>query len=122
MDFLYYFVGTGRLNYQNRREIVVLLQVLPHDVNAGYHNIHDDVIRQVNGKEISSFREFVEILNKDKNENKFTVLETEHNLRIIIKNENIDSITQEILKQNNIPFQSSQDVADWLSQKGQPNL
>ncbi len=113
LDFLYYLIGTGRLNNQSRQELVVLLQVLPDDINVGYHDISNEVIAKVDGQEIKSFKDFVLILNNNKSK-KYTIIETEHNLRIILENTDIEKITAGILKRNNIPFQYSDDVAEWL--------
>lgn len=113
IDFLHYLIGKGRLNAERKKEIVVLLEVLPDDVNVGYHDYHDDVIRKVNGQEFSSFEEFVSAIRKGKN-GKFTVFETDQKLPIIIQNDNIDQIDHDIILRNNIPAQYSADVSKWF--------
>ena len=112
LDVLYYLAGTGRLNDQNRKELVILTQVLPDNINVGYHNYQNEIISKVNGKEIKAFKDLVVILHKQKE--KYIIIETENNLRIILNTQNIDKVTDEILKRNNIPFQYSDDVAEWL--------
>lgn len=114
LDFNYYLIGTGRLNQKERQEIVVLLNVLPDDINVGYHDISNEVVSNVNGKEFKSFHEFVSLLNQMKNNEKYTILETEHDTKLILNNENIDRINTEIIKRNNIPSQFSSDVSQWI--------
>ena len=72
----------------------------------------DDRITHVNGKEVKSFKEFVTEL--DQNSGKYTVLETDNNLQIILDREAVQASTPQILSRNNIPAQYSSDVAKWL--------
>jgi hypothetical protein len=112
IDFLDYLMGTGRFNQENLEEIVVLLQVLPDQVNIGYHEYQNMIVDKVNGKDIHSFKELVTVLqNQDK---PHTIIETEQNRTIYLDNTNIESINASILERNNIPFQYSADVAEWI--------
>jgi len=114
LDLKYYLMGSGRLNLGEKKDLVVLLNVLSDDVNVGYHGFGNVIITKVNDQEFKSFREFVEIINKDKLNQPYTIIDTERQARIIIHNENIDETDQEIIKRNNIPSQYSADVAGWL--------
>lgn len=114
LDFNYYLLGSGRLNRQGRNDLVVILDVLSDDINAGYHEYGDDIIETVNGKKFNSFKEFVLLINEIKRKVKFTVIETEHKVQVILDNEKIDVVDQEIIKRNSIPSQFSNDVAEWL--------
>ncbi len=115
INFAYNLMGAGRLNKDNRENLVVLLQVLSDDVNVGYQGYGNSIITKVNGKDVKSFKDFVLLLNSTKNTEKFTVLETEQNIQIILKNENIDKIDAEIIGRNSIPQRYSDDVAGWLN-------
>ena len=115
LDLAYYAIGTGRLNEQKRKEIVVLLDVLPDDINVGYHDFGKDVVTKVNGREIKSFRDLVTVINEEKKNEKYTIIETEHASRIILDNNGIEEINSEILKRNSIPYQYSDDVAGWIN-------
>jgi S1-C subfamily serine protease len=117
LDFRYYLIGQGRLNKEDRKEVVVLLQVLSDDINVGYHNNGNDIVDKVNGKTFTSFREFVQLLNEVKVKTQFTVIEFENATRVVMDNNNIDNATTEIIKRNNIPQAYSDDVAEWLQQK-----
>jgi len=116
LDLVYYAIGTGRLNTQEKREIVVLLNVLPDDINVGYHGISNEVIETVNGADIKSFKDFVSRIHKNKTKEKYTILETEHKSQIILSNKDIDKVNKEILKRNSIPYQFSSDVGRWLKE------
>jgi len=114
VDFLNYLAGDGRFNEQGQKEVVVLLQVLPDDINVGYHAYQNEVVSKVNGKEIKSFKELILALHYQKEE--FTTLEMKNKTVIILNNKNIEQVNQEILKRNNIPAQFSEDVSQWLTE------
>jgi len=114
IDFNYYLMGRGRFNDEAREEIVVLLNVLPDDINVGYHSYGNDVVKSINGKDISSFKDLVELLIQAKNNEQFTVIKTERHRKIIIANDNLDEIDANILKRNNIVHQYSDDVKPWI--------
>jgi len=116
LDLIYYAIGTGRLNTQDKKEIVVLLNVLPDDINVGYHSISNEIIKSVNGEEIRSFKDFVSRVHANKTKEKYTILETERKSQIILSNDDIDKVNEEILKRNSIPYQFSSDVGRWLNE------
>jgi len=115
LDFVYYTIGTGRLNKQEIKEVVVLLNILPDDINVGYHGISNEVITKVNGMDVKSFKDFILRIDEDKTKKQYTFFETEHKSQIILKNNNIDKVNDKILKRNNIPHQFSSDVNLWLN-------
>ncbi len=114
LDFTYYYFGSGRLNPEGKKEIIVLLTVLPDDINIGYHEYSTLVINKVNGSPFSSFKEFVKLLNERKD--KYTVIDSVQKIQIILKNESIDEADRDILKRNNIPARYSLDVGEWLKE------
>jgi len=116
LDLVYYTIGTGRLNAQERKEIIVLLNILPDDINVGYHGITNEIIEKVNGKSVKSFKDFILQIQKDKTNMQYMVFETEHKSQMILSNNNIDKVNDEILKRNSIPNQFSSDVASWLKE------
>lgn len=113
VPFLNYIVGSGVLNTGARKEVVVLLDVLPDDINVGYLDFGNEVISKVNGHEFGSFKEFVKMI--ENNKGPYCVFETEQKEPIILKTENIELITKQILMRNNISAQYSGDVAGWRS-------
>ena len=110
INFNYYLIGSGRLNKEKRKEVVVLLNVLSDDVNIGYHRVRNVVIEKVNGKTFKTFKEFVKIINKIKKQEDFIIFEIEGNQKIILDNEDIDKKTKDIIKRNHIPTQSSSNI------------
>lgn len=111
LSFLYYNMGLGNLNEKRKKEIVVLLKVLPDEINIGYHGRSYEVIAKVNGKEFDSFKEFVQLIENTQGEN--IIFEDELKDKIILSCKDIDKITQDIIRRNNIPSQFSDDVAQW---------
>ena len=111
LSFIYYNMGLGSLNEKRKREIVVLLKVLPDEINIGYHGRSFEIITKVNGKEFDSFKQFVELIENTQGEN--IVFEDEYKDKIILSCKDIDKITQDIIRRNNIPSQFSDDVAQW---------
>ncbi len=114
LDFIYNVLGAGRFNKEAKREVVVLLNVLPGDINVGYHEMKNSIVLGVNGEDVQSFKDFVLAIDQMKNTQPYTIIETEHQASIILNNKNIDATDKEILKRNNIPRQYSSDVAQWL--------
>ncbi len=115
-DLTHYVIGTGRMNREKQKEIIVLLSVLPDDINIGYHGAGNDIVKKVNGEDVKSFKDFVLRVNEMKNNESYTIIETQDKQPIILNNSNIESINEEILKRNNIPYQSSGDVAQWITE------
>ncbi len=111
LNFVYYTLGLGSLNEQRKKEIVVLLKVLPDEINIGYHDRGYEVITKVNGKEFDSFKQFVRLIEDTQGEN--IVFEDEYKEKIILSCKDIAKITQDIVRRNNIPSQFSDDVAEW---------
>ena len=112
IDFAKYLLGTERLNLSGKKEIVVLLDVLPDDVNVGYHDLSKEVITKVNGKDFRSFKEFVKLL--ENNDDQYTIIETANNTKVILNRQDIEESTARILDRNSIPAQFSADVAEYL--------
>ena len=92
-----------------------MLNILPDDINVGYHGISNEVITNVNGMDVISFKDFILRIDKDKSKKQYTVFGTEHRSQIILSNNNIDLVSDEILERNNIPHQFSPDVGSWLN-------
>ena len=109
-----FLIGAGHLNEEERKEVVVILSILPDDINVGYHGYGNDYVKTVNGTKIVSFEEFVKRISRVQKEDKFTIIETGNGAKIILDNTNIDQINAQIVTRNNIPAPYSEDVAQWL--------
>jgi S1-C subfamily serine protease len=111
LSFIYYNIGLGSLNEKRKKEIVVLLKVLPDEINIGYHDRGYEIIAKVNDREFDSFKQFVKIIADTQGDS--IVFENEYKEKIILSCKNIDKITQDIVRRNNISSQFSDDVAQW---------
>jgi len=114
INLTYYLAGTGRLNFDSKKNLVVMLSVLPDELNAGYQRYGNSIISKINDKSFNSFKEFVTLLMKSKANEEFTIFESESNYKFIVSNENVDELSKDILNRNSIPSAFSQDVAQWL--------
>ncbi|MCB9747866.1 MAG: trypsin-like peptidase domain-containing protein [Candidatus Omnitrophica bacterium] len=117
LNFNYFLIGPGRLNVEQREEVVVLLEILADDVNVGYQSDDKSIIEQVNGQKFKSFKEFIQLLHEAQQKEEYIIFQTEGNAQLILRNENLNKITQHILQRYSIPAQYSADVAAWLENK-----
>ena len=111
-SFQYWAYGSGALNEQRKKELVVLSEVLPDAINVGYHRHMFEIITTVNGKEFESFQEFVTLV--ETNTDAYIIFENESKAKLIISVEDAERATESILTRNHISSQSSEDVSLWL--------
>ncbi|MFP4472576.1 MAG: PDZ domain-containing protein [Candidatus Omnitrophota bacterium] len=107
-DFLYYLIGRGRFNPDRKKDIVVLLDVLPDDINVGYFGSSKAVIKSVNGKSFDSFEEFVKLLQPGLG--KYVIFETIDGFRLVLNREAVFKKNDQILRRNNIQEPASADA------------
>lgn len=107
-----------------RRQIVVIHQVLAHEINLGYHQMGEMVVERVNGIEISAIEDVVRALASPQGE--FHVIETDfhgprsesqrsdyhssYGTRIVLDASKTERATAEILEQHGIPSDRSADL------------
>jgi hypothetical protein len=115
LDYTYQIAGNGRLNPGRKRDLVILLHVLPDDINVGYHGLGNNLISRVNDQNFDSFDEFVDILTH--NTDPLTIIETADQTQIILDTDNIHEANSRILRRNHIPAQASPDILSRI----QPN-
>lgn len=84
-----------------RREAVVALQVLPADVNLGYHDVRNWIVESVNGTAIRDFAHFSGLL-RYQNDN-YSVFRSERGYQIVINHQQAEESEQAILQQYRIP-------------------
>lgn len=83
-------------------EIVILISVLADDCNIGYHNWSNRVIQKVNGKEVTSLKNLVE--NIERNKNEFQLIEDKNNFKVVLNTKDANQSQQEILNKYGISF------------------
>lgn len=109
LEFTYHIAGAGRLNLDKKKNIVVLLNVIPDEINLGYLDSSNDVISSVNGKTFKSFNEFIDLI--ENNTKDYVILETMRNAKIILSTEEVKKGSVDILQRNRIPLNASQGAA-----------
>jgi len=114
LDFVYHALGTGKFNDDKLEDLVVLLDILPDDINVGYPGSAKSIMKYINGQPVKSFKDFVLLMNQLKDKEDYAIFEFRNGWRVIVNNENIELINEQILKRNNIPEPYSEDVGQWL--------
>ena len=88
-----------------RRELIVLAHVLPHAVNAGYHDFRGIVIDRVNGRGIGSLEDLIDAFRHP--QGRFHVIETDpftdFGGRMVLDAAEADKASPEILATFGIP-------------------
>ncbi|MCX7699077.1 MAG: serine protease [Candidatus Goldbacteria bacterium] len=91
-----------------KREIVILQQVLADEINKGYHDFSDLIVKKVNGHEIS---EIVDLIDKiENNKDEFLEIELEDKNKIILEMEKAQKANNDILKKYGINSNRSEDL------------
>jgi hypothetical protein len=86
-----------------RRDIVVLSYVLPADINIGYHDLRQLVVKTVNGKAVSSMKDFLEA-RKLAPDSFYDVIEFENdNPTVVIPRAQAGAADQRIAQRYGIP-------------------
>jgi hypothetical protein len=84
----------------NNQEVIVAVQVLPAEINKGYHNISAWVVREVNGKEFKDFNEFYKSV--ENSTEPFIEFTNDKGYKIIIDRKKAYETHQDVLKTYNI--------------------
>jgi S1-C subfamily serine protease len=104
--------------FEGEELVVVAAPMFPHKVAKGYDNPVSKVVKEVNGVPIKNLRHFVEVLRESKE--KYTTLRFADKLSetIVFDHQEALKATDEILSDNGIREQSSDDLqAVWTKKK-----
>lgn len=71
---LRYYLDYG-LPSSERRQLILLSKVLPHDINAGYQDFHNVAVERVNGQAVGDMKDLVRALSRP--QGRFLVVETD---------------------------------------------
>jgi S1-C subfamily serine protease len=109
---------------EHRKEVVLIHQVLAHEINLGYHQMREAVVERINGVRISEMRDVPGALAQPRG--RFHVIETDnhgprsesarsdyhtsHGTLIVIDAEKAERATAEILEEHGIPHDRSPDL------------
>lgn len=94
--------------YKNYDEMVLLVRVLPYDINIGYDEQENILITKVNGEKYKNFKDFVDKVRNTKTE--FIIFETEYNEEIVLDTKEVESQKNELMTNYNIINEASEDI------------
>jgi hypothetical protein len=92
-----------------REEIVVLIDVLDDQLNAGYGYYTRSVVSKVDGHAVSSLRHLVELLERGEETTRHLLLE-DTELEIVLAHDDVKRRTAEILERYRVPADRSADL------------
>jgi len=90
----------GEWATDEREEVVILLKVLPADINRGDHTFSLWTVDKVNSRKYKDFAEFIQIINDFKGE--FLILEDSEGVMIAIDRKEAEAVKETILKRYSI--------------------
>src|ERR1019366_9239766 len=101
---------------EKRRQIVFINEVLPHDINVGYHNLKQAVVEKINDRPISELKDVVEAFKHPSG--KFHVVQLDHPIGdgdnfgnwVVLEAKDAEKATREILKSFGITKDRSDDL------------
>jgi S1-C subfamily serine protease len=103
------------LNYYNngeptedRRQVIVLVKVLPGEINIGYHGFEDWVIDTVNGKKLSDMQDLVAAI--ENNRGAYHVITNTLGFQIVLDRRKTNMEGPEILQRYKIRADRSEDL------------
>jgi hypothetical protein len=91
-----------------KKELVVLIQVLADEINKGYHDFSNLMLLKVNGQDIAGMKDLVEKVSQTKGA--FLEFELENKTRIILETDKIAKGSQRILERYRIEQDRSDDL------------
>jgi len=89
-------------------EAVILMRVLPHEVNRGYHGSGNFRVMTVNGKKVMSLKELISIIENSKDE--FLVIGDRWGTVIVLDREKARKATAKIMRVYQVPQDRSSDL------------
>ena len=93
---------------EEKKEVVVLLKVLAHEMTRGHNDFKMWAIEKINGETYDSFKTFYKKMKNCKR--KYIVLEDKDGVKLVIDKEKAKEHQSSILKQYNIEFDKSVDL------------
>lgn len=101
-------VAKNNLKTKEDEEVVVLIKILAAEVNAGYHESRNLIIKKVNGKEIGNIRELVRTVENSRGE--FISFEDAGGKEIVLDRKQVEKENPDILKTYRINSDRSEDL------------
>merc|ERR1739844_816722 len=92
------------------QQLVIMTQVLAHELTMGYENLENLRLRTVGKEPVQHLRHAMELI--DACTEGFLRLGLQHNLQLILKADAAKRATQEVLEKHGIPAAMSQDLIE----------
>jgi S1-C subfamily serine protease len=81
---------------EDRKEVILLTKVLADEINLGYHDIDNVIITKINGKQISSMKDVVDVI--ENNKGVYHIIEDDTGKKIILRKDQVDKYSSRILQ------------------------
>lgn len=94
--------------YKDYKELVVLVRVLPFDVNLGYTDAENEIIIKVNGEKYKDFKDFAQKVKNVKSG--FIVFENDNGDEIVLDVKEVEEQREELMQNYNISSDMSDDI------------
>lgn len=103
LDRVLYEISTPK-----KQQIVVLQQVLADEINKGYHDFSNLIVKRVDGQEISGIEDLIKKIENTKSE--FLEIELEDKSKIVLETQKANDSSNNILKKYGINVDRSEDL------------
>lgn len=103
LDRIIYEIATPE-----KKQIVVLQQVLADEINKGYHDFSNLIVKKVNDQEISDITDLIQKIENNKDE--FLEIELEDKNKIILETQKAKEAGNNIIKKYGINSDRSEDL------------
>ena len=94
--------------FENYDGLVILVRVLPFDVNLGYSDIENRIITKVNGEKYKDFNDFVKKVRNTNSE--FIIFEDEEKNEIVLDVAEVKAQREALMENYNISREMSNDI------------
>ena len=94
--------------YKDYKELVVLVRVLPFDVNLGYTDAEHEIIVKVNGEKYKDFKDFAQKVKNVKSG--FIVFENDSGDEIVLDVKEVEEQREALMQNYNISSDMSDDI------------
>ena len=94
--------------YKDYKQLVVLVRVLPFDVNLGYSDAVNEIIVKVNGEKYKDFKDFAQKVKNVKSE--FIIFENDKGDEIVLDVKEVAAQRDQLMQNYNISSDMSDDI------------
>ena len=94
--------------FKDYNGLVILVRVLPFDVNLGYSDLENKIITKVNGQKYTDFNDFVQKVRNTDSE--FIIFEDEESNEIVLDVAKVKAQKSDLMENYNISHEMSSDI------------